>query len=75
MAEYKRIAGICSNAAMATLVRIHPELASREHTYLENMDLNGNETYRRVLAETRKQYFDMLKEKSESRTEQLVMDI
>ena len=75
MAEYKRIAGICSNAAMATLVRIHPELASREHTYLENMDLNGNEAYRRVLAETRKQYFDMLKEKSESRTEQLVMDI
>ena len=75
MAEYKRVAGICSNAAMATLVRIHPELASREHAYLENMDRDGNEAYRRVLAETRKQYFDLLNEKDGPRSEQLVMDI
>ena len=60
MAEYKRVAGTCSNTGMATLVRIHPELASREHLFLETLDTNGNAEYKRVLAQTRKQYFDQL---------------
>ena len=75
MAEYKRIGGVCSNAGMATLVRIHPELASREHMFLESLDENGDAAYRKVLEETHRQYFDMLKEKEDSTTEQLVMDI
>ena len=62
MAEYKRIAGICSNTGMAALVRIHPELASREHLFLETLDTNGNAEYKKVLAQTRKQYFDRLNE-------------
>ena len=60
MAEYKRIAGTCSNAGMATLVRIHPELASREHLFLETLDENGGAGYRGVLAQTHKKYFDQL---------------
>ena len=60
MAEYKRVAGTCSNTGMATLVRIHPELASREHLFLETLDKNGDMEYRTVLAQTRKQYFDRL---------------
>ncbi len=60
MAEYKRIAGICSNIGMATLIRIHPELASREHLFLETLDKNGDAAYRAVLAQTRKKYFDRL---------------
>ena len=63
MAEYKRIAGICSNIGMATLVRIHPELATREHLFLETLDQNGNAEYKQVLRQTRKQYFDWLREK------------
>ena len=63
MAEYKRIAGICSNIGMATLVRIHPELATREHLFLETLDQNGNAEYKQVLRKTRKQYFDRLREK------------
>ena len=63
MAEYKRIAGICSNIGMATLVRIHPELATREHLFLETLDQNGSAEYKQVLMQTRKQYFDRLKEK------------
>lgn len=63
MAEYKRIAGICSNIGMATLVRIHPELATREHLFLETLDQNGNAEYKQVLRQTRKQYFDRLREK------------
>ena len=60
MAEYKRIAGTCSNTGMATLVRIHPELASREHLFLETLDENGNAEYRAVLEQTHKKYFDQL---------------
>ena len=63
MAEYKRVAGICSNIGMATLIRIHPELASREHMFLETLDENGSAEYKTVLRQTRKQYFDRLKEK------------
>ena len=62
MAEYKRVAGTCSNTGMATLVRIHPELASREHLFLETLDKNGNAEYRTVLEQTHRKYFDMLKE-------------
>jgi phosphate:Na+ symporter len=48
---------------MATLVRIHPELATREHLFLETLDQNGSAEYKQVLMQTRKQYFDRLKEK------------
>ena len=75
MAEYKRIGGICSNAGMATLVRIHPELASREHMFLETLDENGDATYRKILAETHKQYFDMLNDREQPMAEQLAMEI
>ena len=60
MVEYKRIAGTCSNTGMATLVRLHPELASREHLFLETLDKNGNAEYRKVLEQTHKKYFDLL---------------
>ena len=60
MAEYKRIAGTCSNTGMATLVRLHPELASREHLFLETLDKNGGEEYMAALEQTRKQYFSLL---------------
>ncbi|MBR2660713.1 MAG: Na/Pi cotransporter family protein [Clostridia bacterium] len=60
MAEYKRIAGTCSNTGMAVLVSIHPELASREHLFLETLDKSGNAEYRTVLEQTHKKYFDQL---------------
>ena len=59
----QRIAGICSNIGMATLVRIHPELATREHLFLETLDQNGNAEYKQVLMQTRKQYFEKLRDK------------
>ena len=60
MAEYKRVAGTCSNTGMATLVRIHPELASREHLFLETLDQNGDAGFKAVLEQTHKKYFDQL---------------
>jgi phosphate:Na+ symporter len=61
MAEYKRVAGTCSNTGMATLVRIHPELASREHLFLETLDKTGDTGYRTILEETHRKYFDQLR--------------
>jgi phosphate:Na+ symporter len=60
MAEYKRVAGTCSNTGMAILVRIHPELVSREHLYLETLDENGNAAYKAVLERTHREYFERL---------------
>ena len=62
MAEYKRVAGTCSNTGMATLVRIHPELASREHLFLETLDKNGDAGFKAVLEQTHKKYFDQLRQ-------------
>ena len=62
MAEYKRVAGTCSNTGIATLVRIHPELASREHLFVETLDKSGNAEYRAVLERTHKEYFGRLSE-------------
>ena len=45
---------------MAILVRIHPELASREHLYLETLDENGNAAYKAVLEQTHREYFERL---------------
>ena len=61
MAEYKRVAGTCSNTGMATLVSIHPELASREHIFLETLDKTGDNGYRTILEETHRKYFDQLR--------------
>ena len=60
MAEYKRIAGTCSNTGMATLVRIHPELAQKEHLFLETLDKNGGTEYKTVLEQTHQKYFGLL---------------
>ncbi|MBR5345131.1 MAG: Na/Pi cotransporter family protein [Clostridia bacterium] len=62
MAEYKRIAGTCSNTGMATLVRIHPELAQKEHLFLETLDKNGGAEYKTVLEQTHQKYFGLLDE-------------
>ena len=60
MAEYKRVAGTCSNTGMATLVRIHPELASMEHLFLETLDKTGDAGFKAVLEQTHKKYFEQL---------------
>ena len=62
MAEYKRVAGTCSNTGMATLVRIHPELASKEHLFLESLDKTGDAGFRTILEQTHKKYFDRLQQ-------------
>lgn len=75
MAEYKRVAGICSNTGMATLVRIHPELASKEHLFLETLDKNGDAVYRIVLEQTHKKYFDKLRREEETEEKEISVPV
>ena len=76
MAEYKRIAGTCSNTGMATIVRIHPELALKEHLFLETLDQNGGVEYKTVLEQTRKKYFgQLLAAETDVRVQQMEMRI
>ena len=60
MGECKRVAGICSNVGIATLVRVQPELASNEHMFFEELEKGGDETYDKVYDYTRRMYFDQL---------------
>lgn len=60
MGECKRVAGICSNVGIATLVRVQPELASNEHMFFEELEKGGNEAYNEIFEKTRKEYLDRL---------------
>ena len=55
MVEMKRIASVCSNVGVATVVRVRPELADHEHLYFESLHDGGNKEfdaeYRRVYNE------------------------
>lgn len=60
--EFRRIAAVCSNVGVATVVRIHPELADHEHLYFERLH-NGNDTaYKAAYEEAYAQYFSKLPE-------------
>ena len=43
--EFRRIAAVCSNVGVATVVRIHPELADHEHLYFERLHTGGDEEF------------------------------
>ena len=60
MGECKRVAGICSNVGIATLVRVQPELASNEHMFFEELEKGGDETYDKVYDYTRRMNFDQI---------------
>ena len=61
MNEFRRIADICSNIGIATMVRVYPELADHEHLYFDSLHQGGdklfNETYERNYA----RYFSLLR--------------
>ena len=57
-----RIASICSNVGVATVVRVNPELASRSHTYLSALHQGGNEKFDRIYSNAHKSCFERLDE-------------
>ena len=61
LSDMIRIADVSSNVGEAVIVRVRPEVASREHTYFADLR-HENEDYNRIYQDARKKYFDMLPE-------------
>ena len=57
MVAFKRIAAICSNVGVATMVRVKPELADHEHDYYESLHEGGDETFDAALRSARDRWF------------------
>ena len=64
MVDCKRIADICSNVGIATVVRLRPELADHEHLYFDSLHEGGNEDYNRLFGQIYDQYFSALEDLS-----------
>ncbi len=60
MVEFRRIGDVCSNVGIATMVRVHPELADHEHLYVERLHAGGDETFDTAYKRAYRQYFSLL---------------
>lgn len=60
MVELRRIAAVCSNVGVATVVRINPELADHEHLYFESLHDGGDEEFNAAYEEAHAKYFSRL---------------
>ena len=60
MVEFKRIAAVCSNVGVATVVRSNPELADHEHLYYESLRSGGSETYNTAFELAHDRFFSQL---------------
>lgn len=54
--EFRRIAAVCSNVGVATVVRIHPELADHEHLYFESLHNGGDAEFNAAYEAARLRY-------------------
>ena len=62
--EFRRIAAVCSNVGVATVVRIHPELADHEHLYFESLHAGGDVTFNASYEAAHEKYFSQLPDES-----------
>ena len=60
MVELKRIADVCSNVGVATVVRVRPELADHEHLYYESLHSGDNMNFNNAYREYYDRYFSRL---------------
>ena len=58
--EFQRIGDVCSNVGIATIVRVHPELADHEHLYFDQLHEGGDEVFDTAYQRTHKRYFALL---------------
>ena len=64
MVEFQRIAGVCSNVGVATVVRVHPELADHEHIYFDRLHSGGSEEFNAAYTRAYQRYFALLRPES-----------
>ena len=60
--EFRRIAAVCSNVGVATMVRVHPELADHEHLYFESLHTGGDAEFNAAYEDAHARYFRQLEE-------------
>ena len=60
--EFRRIAAVCSNVGVATVVRIHPELADHEHLFFESLHTGGDEEFNAAYESAHDRYFRQMEE-------------
>ena len=60
--EFRRIAAVCSNVGVATVVRIHPELADHEHLYFESLHNGSDAEFNAAYELAHDRYFRELEE-------------
>ena len=60
--EFRRIAAVCSNVGVATVIRIHPELADHEHLYFESLHTGGDAELNAAYEDAHARYFRQLEE-------------
>ena len=58
--EFRRIAAVCSNVGVATVVRIHPELADHEHLYFESLHNGGDAEFNAAYEAAHERYYRRL---------------
>ena len=66
MVEFRRIGDVCSNVGVATMVRIHPELADHEHLYFERLHAGSDQTFNAAYDRARQKYFSLLQKPAEA---------
>ena len=64
MVEFHRIGDVCSNVGVATMVRVHPELADHEHLYFERLHAGNDQSFNTAYDKARQHYFSLLQKKS-----------
>ena len=60
--EFRRIAAVCSNVGVATVVRLHPELADHEHLYFESLHNGSDADFNLAYEHAHGMYFHLLDE-------------
>lgn len=60
LVDIERISDVCSNIGIATIVRVHPELAGRSHEYTSALHSGSNEQFNTLYTEAHERYFAKL---------------
>lgn len=60
MVDFRRIGAVCSNVGVATMVRVHPELADHEHLYYERLHEGDDKAFNAAYDQARQRYFSLL---------------
>ncbi|MBR0398398.1 MAG: Na/Pi cotransporter family protein [Eubacterium sp.] len=62
LSNLEKIADICSNVGISVIVRVHPEIAAKAHSYVSALHQNTDNTYQKRYEEAHESFFGKLSE-------------